>query len=97
MNISNFKDLEKLIKLCRKTGVEIIEVDGIKMQLSHLPVMDKSTHKSRNPVIVDESAFDPGHITVPQMPIDSIDTDELTDEQKLFGSSDPSVWNTPTN
>ena len=37
MTISNLKDLEAVIRLCRKQGVDSIEVDGVKLQLGSAP------------------------------------------------------------
>lgn len=38
MKIENLKDLNKLIQLCRKTGVEAITVDGIELKLGNDPI-----------------------------------------------------------
>lgn len=35
--ISSLKDLEKLLKLCRKQGVTEIELDKVKLKLGDLP------------------------------------------------------------
>ncbi len=37
MKVDTLKDLEKLVKLCRKTGVETITVDGITIELGDVP------------------------------------------------------------
>jgi len=37
MKIETKKDLESVIKLCRKMGVNTIEVDGIKLSLGDAP------------------------------------------------------------
>lgn len=34
MQVNNLKDLESVIKLCRRMGVLSIEISGIKLQLS---------------------------------------------------------------
>lgn len=34
MTISNLKELEAVVKMCKKHGVRTIEVDGIKMQIN---------------------------------------------------------------
>jgi hypothetical protein len=45
MQIQTLKDLEHLIKLCRKTGVDSVTIDGITIKLGDMP--EKST-KSNN-------------------------------------------------
>lgn len=37
MKIDTLKDLEKTIKLCRRMGVQSIEIDGVKLQLGDAP------------------------------------------------------------
>lgn len=44
MKISSIKDLEQVIKLCRRTGVEAIEIDGVKLSLGTPP--QRITRKS---------------------------------------------------
>lgn len=34
MDVKNLRDLDKIIVLCRKRGVETIEINGIKLSLS---------------------------------------------------------------
>lgn len=41
MDIKDFKALKELIKICRKTGVSDIEVDGIKIKLGDAPSTEK--------------------------------------------------------
>lgn len=38
MTIDSLKQLEALLKLCRKSGVAAIEVDGIKLALGNEPI-----------------------------------------------------------
>lgn len=37
MNIQSIKDLEAIIKLCRRQGVSTIEIDGVKLSLGEPP------------------------------------------------------------
>ncbi len=86
MKIESLKQLDQLMKLCRKQGVSAIEIDNIKFNLGPEPISQVNRQAHSNPIV--SGTFDPGAITLP----DKIDTEEMTDEQKLFGSSDPSVW-----
>ena len=38
MNITNIKDLEAVLKLCRKHGVDKISIDGISLELGSMPL-----------------------------------------------------------
>lgn len=78
MKIENLKQLQKLIQLCRKTGVEAIEVDNIKMNLG--PVPKTVIHKQQSIAI---SSFNQDGITAETQ----IPTTGLTDDQLLFYSS----------
>lgn len=87
MIITSLKDLEKLIKLCRKTGVHAITIDGISLSLGQEPVK-----RSIKPIA---NEYDPGSITIPQvsadtpiMPPDDIKMDMPTDDALLFWSAD---------
>jgi hypothetical protein len=91
MTVSDLKDLEKLIKLCRKTGVEVIKIDGIELVLGAEPVV----RNKRTNVRKDNTA-PLGEITEDmKIPLSDlvVPTDTITEEQMLFGSSDPEVWN----
>ena len=37
MKIENIKDLQKVIQLCRKAGVDTIKIDGVELKLGELP------------------------------------------------------------
>ncbi len=39
MNVDNLKDLERLVKMCRRTGVDKITVDGITIEMGAEPVV----------------------------------------------------------
>jgi hypothetical protein len=80
MVISSIKELDRLMKLCRKNGVSAIEIDNIKFNLGPEPITQEPRQILGSPIVT--GSFDPGQIV----------TDELTEEQKLFGSSDPTVW-----
>lgn len=84
MKIENIKQLQALIKLCRTTGVEAIEVDGIKMNLGAAPTViykqHKTSTKSAEEII---ETIAPGGITEEV----KIPTNGLTEEQLLFYSA----------
>jgi hypothetical protein len=86
------KELTKFLQLCRKQGVESIKFQDVEVHFGQLPTKISKNIRNLPETVNDMSYIDPGKI--PQ--IESIDTDELTDEQKLFGSSDPSVWQQPS-
>lgn len=86
MQLESLKDLEKLVKLCRKLGVDKIEVDGVKVELGAPPEIVDS-RKNRISNLQENQVFIPGGIdqdTRIDMP------DELTEEQKMFWSSSDS-------
>lgn len=41
MKVDNLSDLKALIKMCRKEGLQSIEVDGVKLVLGDVPVPAK--------------------------------------------------------
>jgi hypothetical protein len=93
MIVKDLKDLQKIIQLCRKTGVESIKIDNVEFHLGALP---KATKRNKN---IDLEAFPESNIKIPQFtPVtteetsttDVIATDELTDEQLLMWSAQDS-------
>lgn len=73
MTIDSLNDLKKLIALCRKTGVEIIKVNGIELVLKEQPVKDARRAAKQ---------------AINQIMQDKIDTpDELSPEDLLFYSA----------
>ena len=84
MNISNFKDLEKLVKLLRKHGIEAVKIDGIELHLGPSPL----TAPTKRPV----AAYQAPQLTPTDgvsIPQPDIETEELTEEQLLFYSAVP--------
>lgn len=82
MKIENLKDLQKLIQLCRKTGIEAIEVDNVKINLGPAPIILQKQPKFVKPQETFE-VHTPGGITEEiQIP-----TNGLTEEQLLYYSS----------
>ena len=99
MTISNLKDLKKLIKLLRETGVHTATVDGISLQLGSLP------QKPRQIESIDPMSNI--NVPVPNIPMnpveaakvhaakelaklqDYIETDEPTEEQLMNWSVRP--------
>jgi hypothetical protein len=83
------KELKALLKLCRANGVQSIRYEGVEIHLGELPQKYSKVVGKPKSKPTSTGVFDPGPIA------QVIDTpDEMTDEQLLFGSSDPSVWNT---
>lgn len=85
----NFKDLKKLIMLCRSQGVKSIELSGIKLELGDLPSKPMSYRRMEK---ADQSLvnFPPNSgvdesIQIPRM---DIPNDFPTEEQLLNWSSD---------
>lgn len=92
MVITDLTQLDKLIKLCKKHKLLAIKIDNIELSLSPDTPKQKTKADKTGLVQIDNS-FDPGQI--PEVAPDLIkDPQGLTDEQRLFGSSDPSVWQT---
>lgn len=87
MKIENFKDLQKLIKVCQSQGVKAITVDGISLELSDTPVKT-STYKRMKQITEPSETFPPHsvdeNIQIPQM---DIPTDALSEEELLYYSS----------
>ena len=85
--IKDLKELQKFFKICRENGVESIKFYNVEVFLRPgfvaQPSKKAQSVKADNLVQTDD-------IKVPFPEID--EPDELTEEQKLFGSADPSVW-----
>lgn len=77
--IENLKDLEKLLKLCRKQGVKEIKHGSLELKLGDLPVDTKSSS-----IIVDDSD-----------PYSNFPNGELSPTQLAFYSSGGSPENDP--
>ena len=90
MKIENLKELQKVISLCRRLGVEAMEVDGVKFNLG-----SESRTIRKLQIVADD--FSEANLKVPKPNLitqsvqetvaDVIKTDGLTDEQLLFYSS----------
>lgn len=81
--IDSLKDLEKLVKVMRKTGISKIKIEGIELELSSIAV---PATKQPKLAVGEEHTFVPGGIDADT----KIDTpDELTEEQLLNWSSAP--------
>ncbi len=89
MEIKTQKDLENLIKMLRKQGVDIIKVDGIEMHLGKMPLKASNRSKAMSYIAPEESIKIPQY-NGPQAqeePKDDIDTDDLSEEDLLFYSA----------
>jgi hypothetical protein len=94
MTINSLKELQKLIALCRRTGVQQIRVDGIELYIGEEPVkVSRSRQKPQNVTNeVQSVTLTPGGVTeetkIPGVTAAS-DWDMLTEEQKMFWSARP--------
>lgn len=91
MVVNSLKELDKLIQLCRKRGIQSIKVDNIEMHLGEQK--PKTTYK-KDSLIKDwaNNPYNPGEITIPTSIPDTIETpDELTEEQLMFYSAQSQV------
>ena len=96
MKVDNLKDLEKLIKLCRKTGIHSIKVDGMEFELGALPDRPRLTRLDDPmagvsipaPNILDPIAAAKAHAAAELKKVqDYIQTDEPTEDQMLMWSA----------
>lgn len=78
MKLESLRDLENLIKLCRKMGIEAIEVDSVKMNLGPTPTIIKRTRTKT----AQQQTVTPGGITE-----DIRIPEALSEEQLLFWSA----------
>ena len=85
MKIENLAILKKVISLCQKSGVTEISIDGITMKIDPRPIMKKSKNQDFNLELPPEA-----HVQVPEYTTkEGIEAfSDLTEEQKLFYSSD---------
>ena len=51
--ITDLKELEKLMKLCRKQGISEFEIDNIRFKLGDLPIDNKSVEKEDTSILTD--------------------------------------------
>lgn len=58
----NIKDLEKLIKLCNRSGVTSIKIEGVELTLdtARLPLRPSRLRKTYSPASVEEALRDEG-------------------------------------
>jgi len=61
--IASLKDLEKLLKLCRKQGVTEIKLGEVELKLGDLPKNDVMEHDPANPY----ANFPEGELTPDQL------------------------------
>lgn len=75
MDISNLKELDKLISLCRKRGVKSIQIDNLAIELS-----DSTPATKRNSTSTKRQLQD---LDAPDAAQEKFITDSLTKEQLL--------------
>jgi len=82
MNINSVKDLETLIKMLRKNGVEAVKIDGLELVLGRQPETVKRTKAPKESFSIggiDETTKIDVNVQVPE--------DTLSDEALLFWSA----------
>ncbi len=67
----NLKELQQLIKLCQKHGIESIKYEGVELVFGNPPVQNKRQSKTKQTVQTDSG---------------EMDIEQLTPEQILFWS-----------
>lgn len=81
MTIDNLKDLEKIIRLCRKQGVITIKIDGIELTLGPAP------QKTYKPIDIAKDIPEASiKVPVPNFVQGPVETEELSEEQMLMWS-----------
>lgn len=80
MKIDNTKQLEQVIKLCRKNGVDAMKIDNVEFHLGPVPY---TAPKTKETVHYTAPTYTPGGVTEEL----KIPTDGLTEEQLLFYSA----------
>lgn len=90
MTISSLKELQALIRMVKKEGIESMSVDGIQFYINpNLIKTDKQRQKPVNPSLMFNDLAPEADMKIPHYnpTPDVIDTDELTDEQLLMWSA----------
>ena len=83
MQVKDINDLEKIIKLCRKTGVESIKIDNIELKLGDVPQKSPSLvipKRINNPTYAPGGITEDSKIEIPE---------QLTEEQLMMWSIGP--------
>lgn len=88
MKIDTLKDLQKLMALCRKEGIESITIDNVTFKMGDRPEPIRKR-------LISETSFmpttgqtvSPGGISENTKVDDKASWDSLSDEQKMFYSS----------
>lgn len=107
MKINDIKDLEKVVKLCRRLGIDALEVDNIKFNLGLAPKRQRLQSNPANdfpeanikiPLYTPVSAGGANSAAMGEVSSSStINIEELTEEQLLNWSvTDDSVEQTAT-
>lgn len=89
MKVENLKDFNKLVKLCRQLGVDSIRVGDVECRLGPLPLkkVDRSLRTSPYSLPLTDPLANAQIANNIEYVDDVIETDELTEEQKLFYSA----------
>lgn len=89
MKIDSPKDLEKVIAVMRKTGVESLKIGDIEIRLGDMPERPQKRSKAQpSPLNGDAYGMMANIPIIPQTapPIDVESFDSLSDEERLFYS-----------
>lgn len=89
MKVNTIKELESVLKLCRKQGVTDIKIDGIELHILPQTQGKMKSPQQRGIEFPDLPMITPGNITetTPIAEAVQIATDELSEEELLFYSS----------
>lgn len=89
MEIKSLKDLDKLLKLCRKAGVATMKVGNMEFTLGKQAVASRSVISDVFPEAnIPVPQYNPGNINE-STEIETIQTDTLTEEQLMYYSARP--------
>lgn len=78
MKIETLRELDKLIKLCRKRGVTNLKAEGLELSLSESEPVTQTSNKKSNKINRLQNT----------PTLDSIEEDALSEQDALFWSSD---------
>lgn len=88
MKLDTPKDLEKIIQVCRKTGVTHLKLEGLEIELGSLPTKQPKTRSYQLDTFPEADIRVPQFTPMPAVQVaEKIATDALTDEQLLFYSA----------
>lgn len=82
------KELKALLKICQDQGVRSLDLNGIKIEFKEHWITPTKSNKSKDLSIFSAPSIDEQvDIPTPQIKEDTVESDELTQEELLFYSS----------